>query len=612
VECQSVSAARDIWFGGRRKSVYLVLELIMVSRNQVGRPMTNSIAWSLAMFCLLAACGVAYCQQPEQPRQEDRALKEDRATLIVLAPVGPVFVDLHLTVSKVAYREWVAQFLAKDMDVDKSGRLDASELNLLTESIKQLIGIQDSSEILKAMDSSSSNPATSDQTPATVAVEDFIEWLRNQIPRAFDLIAQPQAADDAVRLASLVDVDHDGAISEEELRAASRTLRFRDLDNDETFSVSELLPYRDPRSQNAAVAPDAVSLPFFHVIDHESAERAAERILQRYGSEGQVPVDLLRQQNLTPADAASAEKRLTAAEVLAIVETPRFHMVMEVSLSVQANTSNIKVAISRDASKFCKPAAKQAFGEYSLAIDGLPLKVQALGGGANDRRNTQGYLGQTFVMSDGDRNQYLDESEFSGMMEALNRSGVKGDFGAVDFNTDKMVTRDEVFSFAKRDQMAVASRVQVSVMQDGKTLFGLLDKNSDRRLSVREMRSGAEILKPYDFNRDNKFADSELGTEFVLAISLGRPEFRRTSGQSDMMSGGMNSGDAILPGSDSLTGPEWFRRMDRNQDGDVSAREFLGTQEQFTQIDVNRDDLLSAEEATDVAAATANREISNP
>lgn len=584
----------------------------MVSKNHDIRTVTHTIAWSLAMLFAFTASGVAYCQQPRQSPKESQRQKDDRATLIVLAPVGPVFVDMHLMVSKVPYREWVAQFLAKDMDIDKSGRLDASELNLLTESIKQLIGVQESSEILKAMDASTSDSVSAEQAPASVAVDDFIDWLRIHIPRAFDLIAQPQAADDAVRLASLVDVDHDGAISEEELRASSRTLRFRDLDNDETFSVSELLPYRDPRSQNAAVAPDAVSLPFFHVIDHESAERAAERIVQRYGAEGQVPADLLRQQNLNSPGVASEEKRLTAAEVLTIVEKPQFHMVMEVSLSVQANTSNIKVAISRDASEFCKPAAKQAFGEYSLAIDGLPLKVQALGGGANDRRNTQGYLGQTFVMSDGDRNQYLDESEFSGMMEALNRSGVRSDFGGVDFNGDKMVTRDEVFSFAKRDQMAVASRVQVSVMQNGKTLFGLLDKNSDRRLSVREMRSGSELLKPYDFNRDNKFADSELGTEFVLAISLGRPEFRRTSGQSDMMSREMNSGDAILPGSDSLTGPEWFRRMDRNQDGDVSAREFLGTKEQFTNIDSNGDELLSAEEATVVASAGEEGETSNP
>jgi len=517
---------------------------------------------------------------------------EDRATLIVLAPVGPVFVDLHLTVSRIPYREWVARFLANDMDVDRSGRLDEHELNLLTDGVKTLVGVKNAADILKAMDI-----ATND-----VATDDFIAWLRGRIPRAFDLIAQPQPADDAVRLASLLDKDFDAAISDAELQAASRTLRFRDLDNDETFSISELLPYRDPRSQNANVAPDAVSLPFFHVTDHESAQRAAERIVQRYGQDGRVPVAVLRQdggigQPAGQADQNASNESLSTEGVLAIVEKPRFHMIMEVSLSVQANVSNVRAAIDRYASSFCKPAPKQTFGEYNLEIDGLPLKIIALGGSANDRRNTQGYLGQTFVMSDGDRNQYLDESEFSGMIEAMNRSGVSADFASVDFNSDGMVTRDEVFSFAKRDQIATASRVQVSVGQDGKTLFGLLDKNGDRRLSVREMRSGDEVLRAWDYNQDNKFSDSELGTEFVLAISLGRPEFRRTSGQSDVMATEMRSGDAILPGTDSLEGPEWFRRMDRNQDGDVSPREFPGTAEQFVQLDIDADKLISADEA---------------
>ena len=511
----------------------------------------------------------------------------DRATLIVLAPVGPVFVDLHLTVSRIPYREWVARFLATDMDLDQSGRLDGTELSLLTDGTRTLAGVKDSAEILKAM-----NAVTDD-----VAVDDFIAWLRNRIPRAFDLIAQPQAADDAVRLASLLDTDYDGAISEEELKSASRTLRFRDLDNDETFSVSELLPYRDPRSQNAAVAPDAVSLPFFHVIDHESAQRAAARIAQRYGHDGQIPAELLRQHGGINGVSNSPNRAMMIDDVLAVIEMPQFHMIMEVSLSVKANTSTIKVAIDREASAFCKPDAKQKFGEYSLTIDGLPLKVTAFGGYANDRRSTQGFLGQTFVMSDGDRNQYLDESEFPGMMEALNRSGVRAEFTAVDLDGDTMVTREEVFSFARRDQMAAANRVEVSVKQDGKTLFGLLDKNSDRRLSAREVRSGGEVLKTYDFNQDNRFADSELGTEFVLAFSLGRPEFRRKSGQTDLMSMQMGAGDAILPGSDSLSGPEWFRRMDRNQDGDVSSREFLGLAQQFVQIDSDSDKLISADEA---------------
>ena len=283
-----------------------------------------------------------------------------------------------------------------------------------------------------------------------------------------------------------------------------------------------------------------------------------------------------------------------------VIEKPRFHLVMVVSLSVKANTSSIKVDVARGASAFCKPAAEQAFGVYRMVIDGLPLTVQALGGSANDRKSTQGYLGQTFVMSDGDQNQYLDETEFSGMKEAMIRAGVRTDFAAVDFDGDVMVTRDEVFSFAKRDQMVNASRVEVSVKQDGKTLFGLLDSNGDRRLSAREMRAGPEILHTYDFNQDNKFADSELGTAFILAISLGRPEFRRMSGPTANSSMPMGSADGILPRPESMQGPEWFRRMDRNQDGDVSPREFLGTGPQFKQIDVDSDKLISAPEAMSI------------
>ncbi len=48
-------------------------------------------------------------------------------------------------------------------------------------------------------------------------------------------------------------------------------------------------------------------------------------------------------------------------------------------------------------------------------------------------------------------------------------------------------------------------------------------------------------------------------------------------------------------------GPQWFRAMDRNGDGFVSVREFLGTPEQFRKLDRDGDGLLSAEEAEKVA-----------
>ena len=50
-------------------------------------------------------------------------------------------------------------------------------------------------------------------------------------------------------------------------------------------------------------------------------------------------------------------------------------------------------------------------------------------------------------------------------------------------------------------------------------------------------------------------------------------------------------------GSQAGRGPLWFRKMDRNGDGDVSPLEFLGTPEQFRKIDADGDGLIDVTEA---------------
>jgi Ca2+-binding EF-hand superfamily protein len=41
----------------------------------------------------------------------------------------------------------------------------------------------------------------------------------------------------------------------------------------------------------------------------------------------------------------------------------------------------------------------------------------------------------------------------------------------------------------------------------------------------------------------------------------------------------------------------WFQKMDRNRDGYVSRREFLGTDEEFRKLDLDGDGFISVQEA---------------
>ena len=49
-------------------------------------------------------------------------------------------------------------------------------------------------------------------------------------------------------------------------------------------------------------------------------------------------------------------------------------------------------------------------------------------------------------------------------------------------------------------------------------------------------------------------------------------------------------------------GPLWFRKMDKNRDGEVSRREFLGEVAQFEKIDQNHDGFIDLSEALLVVA----------
>jgi Ca2+-binding EF-hand superfamily protein len=159
-------------------------------------------------------------------------------------------------------------------------------------------------------------------------------------------------------------------------------------------------------------------------------------------------------------------------------------------------------------------------------------------------------------------------------------------FPLADRDGDGNLTRRELNAFLDLHEKAGLCATGLELTTSGRGLFEILDANRDRRLGQRELRSAWSRLAIWDRNGDGLIAPRELPQQFQLVFGRGQP-FRRAGRLADIAS--MNA--------TSVNGPLWFRKMDKNGDGDVSPREFLGTPEDFRRIDTNGDGLIDAQEA---------------
>jgi Ca2+-binding EF-hand superfamily protein len=405
-----------------------------------------------------------------------------------------------------------------------------------------------------------------------------------------------------------LDTNKDGKLTKEKLAAAADVLLKLDEDEDEIVTTRELVPDSGNGAGIAAFpamgGPNrnaATSSPAFVAIltPGEVPADFVKRMKDRYAKSDTTPAKRLSQKDLGLDDAtfrqldANNDGWLDDQEISAFVKrAPDLEYVVHLGKK-EAAAANLELVKDDGRSPL---AAKVTLkdGQALLDLGRTRAELRTNSEERNDR--FAGFLRQQLVgqfkAADTNGDGFLDEKEatasrvFKPLFKALDRNGT----GKVS-EKDLIAYLEHVQELQKR---AAASCVTLELSDHSRGLFDLLDTNRDGRLSVREMRQAPRLLAQLDHEGKGYITRDDVPRTYRLELHRGtgqagfdpaRAFFNRTAG-------GSPAADAAP-----ARGPLWFRKMDRNRDGDVSRKEFLFGDELFREIDTDGDGLISVEEA---------------
>lgn len=181
--------------------------------------------------------------------------------------------------------------------------------------------------------------------------------------------------------------------------------------------------------------------------------------------------------------------------------------------------------------------------------------------------------------------EFLTEADLSGPQNQFLRVL----FEPADFDSDGKLTRAEFDRYFALQRATGELGMTVGHATRVPNLFQLIDQNGDGKLSARELRTAYSRLIPMEPTGGKAVTRAILQPSVAL-----RAGPTQTANYDQTLYGQAANPNAVVAPT---KGPLWFRKMDRNGDGDVSRAEFLGTKEQFDAIDLDKDGLITLAEA---------------
>ena len=498
--------------------------------------------------------------------------------LIRLGGRNPWFISLEISQDRLPLSKLrSAQFqeLFEVLDANSDSALDESEFSSFNR------------RALPAFSPSNRNDwwRSSDRSPADgkISRDEFQSLESVILGSPVQLQFLPPRQSQAFDLSGKLDVDRDGKASFAEILYGSRQLAKFDLNEDGSLAAEELVP---PGTLPASVSAGSADRIWSQISETNRSEIAA-RLLREFDRLPSGNPD--RQLSLPELgfsedrfsrfdgdgnrhlDLSELEKLLTAPPIdLRITLQLRSNSFLRPKFELQSLNDSIKPSILPN--KFMTP------------IDGVDVTWVARGTTITPDDAIRFYR-QRFLQADADSNGYLNEQEFA-TLQIPSTS-----FATVDRNSDDQLYPDELVAYLKLQVLLTQGRVTLICSNETKSLFELLDQDSDRRLSAGEFQNSRRILSAEDRNGDGAISPEELAEEQSVVA-----EYNRSS----MLEFAARSTDRTPLRSvtrQTLSGPLWFQKMDRNRDGFVTRKEFLGPLDLFSRMDLDGNDTVDEAEA---------------
>jgi Ca2+-binding EF-hand superfamily protein len=565
---------------------------------------TSSSCWvtlCLAVVVTLSPCHLVTLSSA----RADPGSVEDVQDVLFFHQKRPVLIRLHVFVDGKPYpARWTAYLTRwfRFLDRDEDGFLDRLEAARAPAArvLEQLLSNPFTYETAAAPDFEDFDR----DRDKKVSLDEFLHYYRQSmagpvyLAPAFNQYVSsiPQNALTEA-LYTLLDKDRDGKLSRSELENAAAVLHKFDGDDDELLTLQELQEAVPPppvaiASSVRPLTPalQAPDVPLLLVPREDAPRRLDARLL--VAREVMKHYDKNKNKSLSRAEIGMAKELFDRLDADKDGELDLFELLRWM---IAAPDAEIVVRLGRvgdeqeaiEASGAKNPALGRK-ARNALAYSTVDHSVNFLAAASvppQDLRPARRVIVRQFQTIDQKGKGFLTKKQLRmpqfyylhAILPVADRAG------------DECLDLEDLNDWLDLTTSGLHCQISVALAASGRGLFSILDADQDGRLSLRELHSVWKRLAVHDQNHDGAISREEIPLQYQVVVTPGAPNYR--AGQFS----GIQSPPDTTPAS--ARGPLWFRKMDRNGDGDVSPREFLGSRDDFRRLDTDGDGVISEDEA---------------